>query len=369
MSHRVALLGTICLTLSSCGGEGGGSSDNITDASPDNICPAKSDIIANTVLDGSCTYTNAFVIRRNNVTLDCNGATIDGLGQVATGISVDSAGAPLSNVTVQNCTLVNHTVAGIHVGWDTPDSLKIPLYTHAQIYARTPQYVTIENTRVSNSQGNGIYLGDYVTHATLDGVTVENSARVGLYMDSATTQNTVKNSTFRNNGSGDNREGIAIDASAQNTITGNVFQGNALAGITLYKNCWEHHSTDPNSFPRWQHSNQNLINNNQFLDEGIGIWIASRQSRNLSGFDCGDPSYYEGIYFLDYAQNNTVSGNVFSNVATGVIVEDNDNRILNNDFSGVTGAGIEIGAQYRALYLNEPVTGTVNQGNIGNVGL
>lgn len=376
MWRNLAFAFVVPAAMSACGGGGASGSGVGLPVAGTPPAPAaascavvSSNITQNTVLKSNCTYMNSFVIQKSDVTLDCNGSTIDGRGRSEEGITIDSAGRPLKNVTVQNCTLVNHAVNAIYVGWDIPASQKLPYYSHDQLYALTPQNITIRNTNVLNSTRNGIYLADYVTRAVLDNVRVENSGQVGLYMDSSTTLNTVKNSTFSNNGAQGGREGIAIDASAQNTISNNTFSGNALAAITLYKNCWEHHGTNPDSFPRWQHSNNNRIVNNTFQAEPVGVWIAARQSRDLSSWGCGDPTYHAGIYFLDYAQNNIVQGNSFDNVSVGVIVEDNNNQILGNDFTGVTGVGVEIGGQYRALYLNQPVVGTVIQGNKGNTGL
>lgn len=376
MSHRLLSWLALPLLVSACGGGGGSSNVGAVVAPPPaasgSSCPTGTENISvtkNTLLKTGCVYQNTFSIESSNITFDCNGSAIDGKGLKDVGIKVDSAGQSLKNVTIQNCELTNHVKNGIFVGWDLSDSKKIPSHSRDSLYALTPQYVTIKNTTVYNALRNGIYLGEYVTSATLDNVRILSSGHVGLYMDSATALNTVKNSTFIGNGFAGGREAIAIDASARNTISNNVFQENALAAITLYKNCWEHHSTDPNSFPRWQHSDQNQMLDNQFQGESVGVWIAARQSRDLSGFDCGDPSYYSNVYYLDYAQNNVVQGNVFTGNGIGVLVEDDNNKILNNDFSGMTGVAIEMGAQFRKLYLNRPVVGTVIQGSKGSTGL
>jgi len=55
------------------------------------------------------------------------------------------------------------------------------------------------------------------------------------------------------------REGIAVDASARNTIAGNTLRRNAFGGIFLYKNCWETHSYEPDSEQRVQHAHSNMF--------------------------------------------------------------------------------------------------------------
>jgi len=79
---------------------------------------------------------------------------------------------------------------------------------------------------------------------------------------------------------------------------------------------------------RWQHSDYNVIRNNTFVNEPVGIWLASRQNRDLSGFDCGDkPRDSSGKYFNDYADNNVVEGNKFEKIKNNIQNEGDDNII------------------------------------------
>jgi len=356
----IALSLSLSLFLPGCGGGGDGpASDNMPSAAPGApTCTAPAEVTADTVLDSACVYRQAFTITRSGVTLDCNGALIDGRGTDAKGIYVNSRGNPLSNVTIRNCRLKDQASAGIAVGWSGSLAARLQTYSRDDIYARTPQQVLIENVSVAGAGDTGIYIETYASGITLSHVTVTGSRGPGVYLDASTRDNRIVDSTFTGNGVPRTREAIAIDSSAGNVIAGNQFSGNALAAIALYKNCGENQGPT-----RWQHSDRNLIQDNDFAAQSVGVWIASRQSRDLSNWNCGDPSYYAGRYFLDYAQDNRVISNRFSNVRQGVIVEDDNNTVSGNTFSGSRSADIVTGAQYRAMYLGRPVSGLVAENN------
>lgn len=106
----------------------------------------------------------------------------------------------------------------------------------------------------------------------------------------------------------------------------------------LYRNCFEH-ANDPtrsNHFKRTQSSENNLIQGNLFENEPVGIWVASRQSRNLKGFECGAYPLLETAnarYHLDSARDNQIMNNHFVNVEKSIIVEDDGTLIQENDFT------------------------------------
>ncbi|MGO4326532.1 nitrous oxide reductase family maturation protein NosD [Cupriavidus sp. 2TAF22] len=350
----------IALTLAGCGGGGDGmASGDTPSAVPGTAsCASPAEVTVDTVLDSACVYKQTFTISRSGITLDCGGATIDGRGTDVKGIYVDSRGGALRHVTIRNCRLKNQASVGIAIGWSGALAARLQAYTRDDIYARSPQQVLIENASVEGAGNVGIYIESYASGNTLRNVTVTSSRGPGVYLDASTRDNRIVNSTFTGNGLPRTREAIAIDSSAGNVIAGNKFSGNALAAITLYKNCGENQGP-----ARWQHSDGNLIQDNDFAAESVGVWIASRQSRDLGNWNCSDPSYYAGRYFLDYAQNNQVMNNRFANVRQGVIVEDDNNTVSGNTFSGTRNADIVTGAQYRAMYLGRPVSGLIAQDN------
>lgn len=364
-------------------------------------------------LPAGCKYDRVRIVFENksDMTLDCNGAELNGLSKKfrqAVGVPYTAESAPedigirilshesipSQNITIKNCKLRNY-LTGIAVLTIFTDENHANLKNNANAdvienYLRdnSLKKVRIENTSVEYSHRNGIFIGRYITGLVVDGSSVNYTSGAGLYLESGTQSNTIKNSTFLGNGHSlydggkrarrrilakDTREGIAIDSSAMNTIQKNLFAENSGGGIFIYKNCYEHH-TSASSLPRYQSADKNVITENQFKDQKTGVWIASRQSKDLKAFNCGTPRITtDDIYFgpkketihiyEDFAKHNTVKSNTFVNVKYGVIVEDDNNTIDNNTFSGKATSDIRIGTKYRTKKLSKPVTNTIVTNN------
>ncbi|HIO91602.1 MAG TPA: hypothetical protein EYG68_02015 [Leucothrix mucor] len=247
-----------------------------------------------------------------------------------------------------------------------------------------PKHITISNTKIHSSHKHGIYMQRYVSYITFEKGEIKHSGNSAIYMESGTRYNQIKNSYFYKNGytnykrdkrmrmpkfpTGE-REAIAMDSSAYNKIIGNTFRNNGKGAIFLYKNCFEKYKNE-RQLPRFQHSNYNNIEANTFIDERYGVWLASRQSKQLSRFKCGDPLMYKkrGLfgnekYYNDYAKNNRIINNIFKDVLQGIVVEDDNNRLIANKFSGSSSVDILVGTPYRSKAKNQPVMGTILEGN------
>src|SRR5471030_410419 len=282
----------------------------------------------NVSLNAQCVYPQSLVISRSNTHLDCKGATLDGDNRLAFGIMINSKGQPLENVSVKNCRIKNFTHSGIRITSDIPAS-KLSA-DHQVNYDRTPTHVVIDHVDVTGSGRVGVYFDDYVTNSTLSHSTIEGSYMSGIYLEHSSRNNHIIDNRITNNGhegfGKGKREGLAVDSSAYNLIEGNRFESNGAGGIFLYKNCGEHYSSGK-SVIRWQHSDHNQIRNNTFTNEPVGIWLESRQNRDLSGFDCGDkPKDGTLKYFADYADNNVMVGNRFVGTKVGVRDEGRGNK-------------------------------------------
>ena len=325
-------------------------------------------ISRDTALAPNCTHQASLRIIANDITLDCRGSRIDASGRRA-GIQIGGK-AGVSNVTVRNCHIQDaHT--GIFIGLSGSDAEKAGKYSRAELYARTPHRIRIENSSVHDSGGVGIYIDDYASEVTVEGTRITGSGSAGIYLEHSSRRNSILNSTLSGNGYGKfpelrlgkaRREAIAVDSSAYNRIEGNHIHGNAAGGIFLYKNCHERARSSPTSVPRWQAAEHNLIRGNTIENENVGVWLASRQSRDLSDWDCGDRPYLENKYFLDHARNNRIEANTFRRVRTGIIVEDDDNALVGNRFVESEKA-IEIGAKLRERALGRKVERTQIQDN------
>ncbi|UWH21566.1 right-handed parallel beta-helix repeat-containing protein [Pseudomonas sp. HD6515] len=287
----------------------------------------------NVRLDGSCVYNQTITINKSNVEVDCNGATLDGQGEKKYGVLINSKGRPLSDVSVSNCNVRDFLAQGVLVTSGVPDARRSS--DRDLNYSISPTRITLKNLVVERSGGVGVFLHSYVTDVTLSGSKILDTKGVGIYLEHSSRDNKLIGNIIRNNGAWNGpktgqREGLAIDSSARNLIEGNKFIGNSAGGIFLYKNCGERFSQG-RSVIRWQSSNDNIIKNNKFYDEKVGIWVASRQSRNQKKSDCGDrPLDSEGKYFADYANHNAIQGNEFCRNKLPIKVEGDDNIITGN---------------------------------------
>lgn len=283
-------------------------------------------------LTAGCTYIQPIVISTSGTELDCKGAILDGRGDQKVGILITSRRKPLSDVVVKNCTVNNFRRTGIMVNSTIP--LKGREDREA-VYRNTPTNVLLDRVVVLNS-GDGVYFNGYVTNSTLQNSTVKGSKQVGVYLSQASKNIKVINNDIEGNGiagkKAQRREGLAVDSSADNLIEGNRFTKNGAGGLFLYKNCGTL-LPDGKRDLRWQSSNNNVIRNNVFKDERVGVWIASRQSQDLTHLKCADPAVdATGKYFEDFANNNTVTNNKFCGGEVGVRIEGDQNNIVDNQF-------------------------------------
>lgn len=316
-------------------------------------------VSSNIIFNKDEILNHGLLINRSNVTVDCNGATIDGGNKLPYGVVIDSNGKNIDNIVVKNCNIKNFTKNGIYVGWLIGDNLKSNI-SKDLIYKLHPTNVLLTNNNVFNNPANGIYIDDHVSFSKIQNSKIFNNGGVGIYLEFSSKSNEVVNNKIYNNGYGNygKREGVAIDGSYLNKVHNNTIFGNAAGGIFLYKNCQEH-STYKYSAVRKDGASFNSIENNIINNENVGIWIASRQSKNLQAQKCGDKPMYKNIYYEDFANDNQVSGNTFCKVSRGIVVEGDDNKVINNKFSGDVKKDIDLPVTARQKYLNRPQIGNV----------
>ncbi|MCW2457476.1 UNVERIFIED_ORG: parallel beta-helix repeat protein [Rahnella aquatilis] len=291
----------------------------------------------NVKLQHSCTYNSTLIITKSNTILDCQNAIIDGGNSVKFGIAILGKGKRINNVVVKNCIIKNFTNSGVRIasGVAISDLVK---NSRSSNYNNSPNNITLDNIEVTNSGRDGIFVDSYSSAVTIMNSKITDSQMVGIYLEHSSRDNRIFNNIIARNGDNygksDKREGIAVDSSANNLIIGNKFIRNAAGGVFLYKNCGEASHTK-NAITRWQHSDNNIIKNNYFQNENIGIWVASRQSKNLSRLDCGDsPIDNDKKYYRDFADNNTIDGNIFCQGHMAIIIEGDSNNIINNKIDG-----------------------------------
>lgn len=311
-------------------------------------------------LERGCVYNQTIVINESNVSVDCDGAILDGLNKKKYGILINGKGRPLRNVSVSNCTVKNFSAQGVLVTSGIPDYQRVS--DREYNYSMSPTDIMLKNLVVENSGGVGVFFHSYVTHAVLQDSKVIASRGAGIYLEHSSRDNSLINNVIKNNGRWDGpktgqREGVAIDSSARNLIQGNDFINNSAGGVFLYKNCGQRFSKG-RSVIRWQPSNDNVIKGNRFFDEKVGVWVASRQSRNQLKSDCGDkPLDSEGKYFQDFANHNAIEGNKFCRNKVPIKIEGDDNLVRNNRADVSTGKWISQPTTMRARLTGIPTSG------------
>lgn len=281
-----------------------------------------------------CKIAKTIKITTSDVELNCNDMTIDGHGEKTRGLLIGGTKKSINNVSVRNCHFENFTKNAIRI----TSGIAMSKWgeDHEKNYKLAPSNIKLENCQALHSGGVGIYIDSYAHNITLDRISSINSQGVGIYLEQATKNISITNSKIIGNGSSTTRkslrEGIAIDSSANNYINNNTISSNAAGGIFLYKNCGEKISSNKSTL-RWQSSDNNIISGNIFSNEKIGVWIASRQRKNLSNWDCGDKSIdSEGKYYQDHADRNIIYNNSFNGSIIGIIVESSFNIITKNTF-------------------------------------
>ena len=274
-----------------------------------------------------------YTVTQPGVVVEGNGFTIDG------DCNTDCIGLTVvaDNVTVRNLTIRNFD-GGVSINRRAADvrfeNITITDNINHGIFVNVgASRFTCSNCDISDNGSMGVYL-EYDSH----GATIENSRIVGNGYRDKDTGNWLDNLKEDRK---DDREGIAIDASQGNTIRNTYFADNALTGVTLYRNCGERGIT------RQWGANYNSIIGGQVED---GIYIASRQDKDLSDWSCSDPYIYRNAYVADEAEFNRVEGVALGNNAR-ILVKDDNNQIVD-----VSGGSIYISSTIRDA-LNQPIVG------------
>lgn len=277
-------------------------------------------------------------VTKTKYTVSAPGVVIDGNGHVIDGIcNTDCIGLTINanNVTVRNLTITRFD-GGVSIN---------PRVTGTRF----------ENVRVINNVNHGIFVNIGANDFSCDNCDVSDNGTMGIYLEYNSYGNTISNSRIAHNGyrdkdtgdwqenlsndRKDKREGLAIDSSQNNMIRNSVFEGNALTGITMYRNCGER------GIIREWGANYNSVVDSTFSD---GIHIASRQDKDLSQWVCLEPYIYDDKFITDEAEYNRVERVTLENNASIIIQDDN------NTVRSVTGGKIIFASTTRDA-LNDPL--------------
>lgn len=170
-----------------------------------------------------------------------------------------------------------------------------------------PTRIVISNVVFEACRRIPLYLAPGVTEVTVEHCAFGGwSGSVAVYLDAESGRNAIRGNTFVLR---TGREVIAVDGSANNRIESNRFDRLALGGIYLYRNCGEGGTV------RHQTPHGNTIAGNRFREAPFwrshGIWLGSRNGRRPHrDADAGYP-FGSSADNRDFADDNTVTGNVF----------------------------------------------------------
>lgn len=278
-------------------------------------------------------YKTKYRFTTPNVVFDGQGHTIDG------DCNTDCVGLVIAadNVVIRNLTLKRFD-GGVRI-------------------TQGVSGVRFENVTITDNVQHGMFVDTDASGFVCSNCTISDNGTMGIYLEYNTHSNLIENSEisfngFRDKDTGDwfetqrnkrkdKREGIAIDSSQSNIIRNTDFFGNALAAVTLYRNCGER------GIPRELGANFNTIQGGSFSDD---ILIASRQDKDLSDWDCLQPYRLNGKYVEDDAEFNrvefvTLQGN------TRIVIRDDHNIV-----SDVTGGQVVAVSRVREA-IAEPIVG------------
>ena len=333
-------------------------------------------LTASAALDPSCVWTAGFDITASDVVLDCQGAVVRGAGggrgiEISTPIDVD-----LHNVTVRRCRVEGflNSVRATRVGFRT--------LAEGEEYDHELADVVLEDNEFRDSVGVGVFVDGYVSRVTIRDNLITGTGSAGIYLETGSRRNVVDGNTivdngFRENGPGGQveeiagirfrwwgagREGLAIDGSWENVVTGNHFEGNSHGGILLYTNCGEFPDSGRWFDRRWP-ADRNLIEDNTFVGGLNGVWVGQRMAENTYPMECTKPPYVTGVLrsiTLDFAADNVVRANHFDGVTYAIRVEDDGTIIDDNTIVGdrPDQHAVVIGTPDRTEVLDRPVART-----------
>jgi parallel beta-helix repeat protein len=251
------------------------------------------------------TSSTCIDIQANNITLDCQGHTIDGIDALETyGIYVYRSEETTTNITIKNCVVTDweygiylynsssnnfsniiansNSYYGIALDSSSNSNNFSNITTNSNseygIYINWGNYNTLSNI-ISNSNNGGIYI--FGTYNTLSNITTNSNSWVGIYIYWGI-YNTLSNIT-----SYLNLYGIYLYSSSNNIIYNNLFNNtnNFYFDGYIFSNYWNTSYQEGENI--WNASLGYIGGNAWFNPDGTG-YSDTCHDTNADGF-CDDP--------------------------------------------------------------------------------
>jgi parallel beta-helix repeat protein len=187
------------------------------------------------------------------------------------------------------------------------------------VFNVTTDYVNISGFNVTGATGDataGIYLGSGVDHCNISNNTASNN-RCGIILNSSS------NNTLLNNNAAGNFGGIGIGSSSNNTLSNNTASGN-FYGIGI-----------------WSSSNNTLSNNTANSNDWAGIYLESSSNNTLSN-NTANSNNLAGIHLNSSSNNNTLTSNTALNNSCGICLGYSSNNTLSNNTASNNSFGVSL---------------------------
>jgi len=242
----------------------------------------------------------AIIIAANDITLDCNGATIQGTG----GANYNGYGIIIENVTgvtVKNCIVREYSYAinmssGSEYNTIIDNTIIKNLYG---IYSNSANWNKIISNEILNNSNYGIVMYSLCSYNTIDSNNIFGGDR-GIHMYQYSQFNNITNNIISSAVS----QGInAYDYVRYNNFINNTITSTGWMGIYLV------HQSNEN----------NIIGNRITFTQSTspmtrvsGLYI-KQSSGNIISENYIDNNEQTGILFHEYSRNNTVNKNIITN--------------------------------------------------------
>jgi len=273
-------------------------------------------------------------ITADNITLDCNGSTIDGTRPGTGNKAGIYAYYQIQNITIANCSVQEFDFG---VSLDRVDNSTVYNITSTNNTLHGIEMIeSCDNNRIYNitandNDANGLSLGilfENNNNNTISNITANDNSDYGVII-SCSDNDTLSNITTNNNGYGTsihsssnntlsninadlNYNGISLTVSSNNTLSNITANSNDFRGIYFYSS-----------------SNNTLSNINADLNY-YGIYLRTSSDNTLSNITANSNDVY-GIHLRTNSSNNTLSNiTANSNTEDGIHIESSSDNTLSN---------------------------------------
>ena len=216
--------------------------------------------------------------------------------------------------------------------------------------------ILILNNTISH-HNFGIQLSESNNNYLLEN-TITASNTNGIHLSMSSNHNIISG----NNSVSNNTCGINIDSSDSNTLSNNNIINNKAIGIELYGSCnsiitennisWNRTTPNNRNGIDLFYSNNNTINDNTIINATLGIEITDNSSYNSIRRNTISQSVFEAIRCSTSSSNTDISGNILKENGIGISLEDTNNNLIVDNIVSKNTIGINISGDTNTIKHN-----------------